>query len=327
MKKNSAGKLRFRSPQVALSALVVASLAAALIWFLAGPDDLSGAQQFEGVARVLRQLVAISFLSGLAGMAAVQFLKNLFPCRGAHHVRYLESYFGDSWSDLNALARSAGPQPLRGSRPNMAKESFTSDGYERFKRDELLERRDFADQKSYQVYLRACLQNVGEDRSKSGTAEKEQGPYAKLWDEPTEQVVAQIGQIAEFVMARPENRVRLLQGLAGAGGSASVDSYVLSLSTRGEEPAEVATEDLAYEVRHHVEQRLDSLLARMGGGWRRKVRAWAAVTAAFVGLGALLFAEAGPSAKLTAIASSGVLGGFFAWFLRDVAAAIERWRS
>ena len=325
-------------------AVIVATFAYAVSWFFRSPKDVESAtSQLTSVAQALVVLIAIGFLAGVSGMAAIQVHKNLYPVRGQFHVDYLRAFFGSAWLDLSRLAsgrvlpiqerkspvEQLTSQPIPGEVDWRA--GLGADAIERFKQNEELSVDDFPSLAAYEAYLKRT-KTTSPSKNKYFTDQAQiDDSLTRQWDAPTEQVVAQLGQLSEFVLARPRGHVTLLRRFAAAPDSSVVDRYVIAVFSPEFDPQfadrKKELDDLAFEVRHYVQRNLDALLLTIGASWRRRVRLKAAVAAGLVGLGALLFTEVGAFVKMSAIFTSTVFGGFFAWFTRDIVAAVEKWRS
>jgi hypothetical protein len=328
--------------------VTIGILAFAVLWFFSSPRDIEAIGQLTSVAQTLGLLIAIGFLAGASAMAAVQVCKNLYPVRGHFHVAYLRRFFGDAvWPDLSRLASGGVSRTRWRILENLTRlsERPGDDHYSRLMQSKERELDDFSSLSDYEHYLRETARwsedwiRIHEDSSNG---------LITQWDAPIEQVVAQLGQVSEFVLARPRGRVALLRRFAAAqarrrpgdGAPAGtgrgvehpadldvVDRYVIAVFSPEDDNRKRELDDLAFDVRHHVQQNLDALLLTMGALWRRRVRRVAAVAAGLIGVGALLFTQVGPFVKLSAILTSTIFGGFFAWFTRDLVAAVEKWRS
>jgi hypothetical protein len=293
-------------------AVVAVLVVLAVSWFLASPqDDDKVTVQLGRVTGALRDLLIIGLLSGACGMAVVQFRKNLLSVRGRYHVDYLRNHFGPAWPQLARLA--SGSLGRGGVGESSQPEPEAS---------------DFASDKAYAAYLRQRLappsKEVAPATSEAPDERALERALVRQWDAPTEQVVAQVARVSEFVMARPRGNVRVLRRFVGADASEVVDRLVLAMI----EPAPpVRADDLAFEVRHHVEQNLDALLLAMRSRWTRRVRLEVVFAAGVLGGASLVFSDVGPLVKTSAIIVAVVFGGVFGWLTRDVIAVVEKWRA
>ena len=66
----------------------------ALAWFFQSPDDLQAAGQLGLATDIVRQLLVLSLIAGVASMAVVQTLKHLLRARGRFHYYELRKQFG-----------------------------------------------------------------------------------------------------------------------------------------------------------------------------------------------------------------------------------------
>jgi hypothetical protein len=73
-----------------------------------------------------------------------------------------------------------------------------------------------------------------------------------------------------------------------------------------------------------VNAAIDNLQTVLAVGWTRQVQAWSCVVSAGLGLVLLLLLDAGAAAKFTSLLATLVIGGYFAWLARDLAALLER---
>lgn len=69
---------------------------------------------------------------------------------------------------------------------------------------------------------------------------------------------------------------------------------------------------------------IDDIQALLDYTWRRQLRIWAALASTFYGLVCLVVVDVGPEAKASALIATAVIGGYFAWLARDIAALVER---
>jgi hypothetical protein len=97
-----------------------------------------------------------------------------------------------------------------------------------------------------------------------------------------------------------------------------IGSFVDVAGFRLREPAE--------HLRSQIDISLDRLQVIMTGTWRRMLRLASCTTSALVALVAIAFSPVSFGVALTTVFGAFAVGGFFAWFTRDVAAGIERWR-
>ncbi|MDQ6945277.1 MAG: hypothetical protein M3256_03165 [Actinomycetota bacterium] len=84
--------------------------------------------------------------------------------------------------------------------------------------------------------------------------------------------------------------------------------------------------EIEIELGGLVESGIDSLQINLARRWRRLMRAAAAIVSAVAAFGLTAISHAGWGFILTAVSASLVLGGFFAWFARDIVASIESLR-
>ena len=325
----------------------------ALRWFLTAPAEAKASEQLSRVVDALRPLLMVGLITGVCGMAVVQFRKNLFHVRGRYHVDHLRERFGPQWLDLAALvvgggkgrrsgaAAIAGTAPPSDSAPAFGPSHFaTAQAYAHYDQGIEIEASDLTGAPArpeaiaadplatYEIYLQERALRAAHARTKSDRpAPDPDVELMRQWDVPTEQVVAQVARVSEFVMARPQGRVALLRRFVSPEASNLVDRYVLAVIRQSRYPTDERVDDLAFELRHHVEQQLDALLLVMKSSWTRRVRLQSVFAAGAIGFASLVFADVGPLVKLSAVIVAIVFGGVFGWLTRDLVALVEKWRS
>jgi hypothetical protein len=305
-------------------------LALFFYWFFRGGLADSTATQLWDVADTLSVLLCIGLITGVTGMAVTQFAKNMYPLRGGFHRQYLAARFGASWPDLQAMLVTShrAVSGVRGQvrKANSQAKMLNPESYRDPARE--FELRDFRGPKEYAEYLRSLEKMASTDTPPLGTDVELMRPHVdRLLDASAEHVMAQVSQVSQFVMVRPRNHVGLLREFAGPSGSDAVTAYALAVMLQEDENLSDAAANLAFDVRHYVEQSLNTLLLNMRSTWRARVRRGAALVAAIVGLVALVFVNVHPVVKVSTIVASGVIGGSVAWLARDVVAVVEKWRG
>jgi hypothetical protein len=99
---------------------------------------------------------------------------------------------------------------------------------------------------------------------------------------------------------------------------ASIGDFSLLQTTDGSDNSQ------SFRAAQRARAAIDSLQVAVGERWRRLVQATAVLVAAFAGL---LIQLAQPSDnRWLYIMAAALIGGPLAWTIRDLAAAIERWR-
>jgi hypothetical protein len=318
---------------VALAGLIaltpIVSLGLFFYWFFRGGLAESPTVQLWNVADTLSVFFAIGLITGVTGMAVTQFAKNMYPFRGGFHRQYLAARFGASWPDLQQMlvtsARAAADVRGHVRDANSQAPALTPGMYRRWDRE--LEFRDFETAADYTDYLRVLGKLAATDIPYPEDEESALRHIEQLLDASAEHVIAQVSQVSQFVMARPRNNVGLLREFAGPAGSEAVTAYALAIMQQEDENLSDSAANLAFDVRHYVEQSLNTLLLNMRSTWRARVRRAAALTSAIIGVVALIFVNVHPAVKVSTIIASGVIGGCVAWLARDVVAVIEKWRG
>lgn len=147
----------------------------------------------------------------------------------------------------------------------------------------------------------------------------------RRFDLPVGVLMAQLSAAADSEFDRLKGRVRQADRSALPASPpddlASGSPLIYALIRRRREPVESAEWE-ALEVR--VNASIDDIQALLEYDWHRQVRMWASVTSALYGFGSLLVVHVGPGAKFIALVATAVIGGFFAWLARDVAALAEK---
>ena len=90
--------------------------------------------------------------------------------------------------------------------------------------------------------------------------------------------------------------------------------------------AQIVLPQPAEYLRPQIDTALDRLQIFIVGKWRRMLRLASCVTAALLALVVIAYSPVGFGVALATVFGAFAVGGFFAWFARDVTAAIERWR-
>lgn len=141
-----------------------------------------------------------------------------------------------------------------------------------------------------------------------GLSKKEQArrdAVLRVFNLPTEQLAAQVSAAADVALSDRERYEQLIAGLTGDRAGA---------------------DDLARAeaVGQRVRTGVDQLQISLGERWRRQVQASALwISGAF---GILLIEGAGVGAQARFVLAALLIGGLFAWTLRDLAAVVERSR-
>jgi hypothetical protein len=101
-----------------------------------------------------------------------------------------------------------------------------------------------------------------------------------------------------------------------------------NISAEGAPAEDGAAEDATVSVVRAAQRAIDAIHVDIGGRWRRTVRATASLTSALLALAVVYLTHTKEPASivLAFVIIAFMFGGFFAWFSRDVVAAIERLR-
>jgi hypothetical protein len=152
-----------------------------------------------------------------------------------------------------------------------------------------------------------------------------------LFDLPIDQVSAQLAAAADLALATPWESTAFLVGLTGERG---LVEFVTERRTAGPERAaplgggdDPRLERAQTELAHRVRSGLDLVQISVGQRWRRTVRTYAVALSGVLGFAVTGFAGTPGSQRATLTLVALLFGGFFAWFARDLVAAVERLRG
>ncbi|MGR6962974.1 hypothetical protein ACU610_00690 [Geodermatophilus sp. URMC 61] len=170
------------------------------------------------------------------------------------------------------------------------------------------------------------------------------------YDVPLEQLIAQMGGIAEKELLALEadsgsSDTRQVPALLGAltkmeemqlTTSMPVPAPTLpsqySIRRRRDEPMTMEYREVPgdeAEVRARLEAALDELQIVIGARWRRCLRLSGCLLAAcitYIAIAVAYYPQGDGAALLPFLPSAFILGGFISWLARDLVAAVERWR-
>jgi hypothetical protein len=124
----------------------------------------------------------------------------------------------------------------------------------------------------------------------------------QLFDLPIEQLAAQFGSAAEEALSQRDKYPALAQSLSRFSPDSASDESLRA-----------------------VRVAVDQLQISLGNRWRRYVGGTAMWLSGLVGIVLIDHGMARDAPRIGAFAAL-LLGGFFAWVIRDAAAAVERWR-
>jgi hypothetical protein len=132
-----------------------------------------------------------------------------------------------------------------------------------------------------------------------------------LFDLPIEQLCAQVSGAADMALASPSQFDAFLKCLVGylRTDSASDDA------------------DRQIRVSHYVRSSIDELQVSVGHRWRRYVRSTAVWLSGLIGIAIVEASQTSTRARGLDVLAALLVGGFVAWFARDVAALVERLRG
>jgi hypothetical protein len=150
----------------------------------------------------------------------------------------------------------------------------------------------------------------------------------RVFDLPTEQLAAQLAAAADTALASPDSYPALLDALAGTGAPRAAMAAAVEAETEAERQASGSAfaRGALFEFEQAVRTGVDQFQIAIGERWRSTVQGAALWISGAFGIG-LTYAsghadDGGPRYVLAAL----LLGGPFAWVIRDVAALLERAR-
>ena len=302
------------------AALVVAVVAIAGIFGRPGLEQTTSPARWGGV-------LAFALLCSLISFAVLEIGKRLLPVRQFAQERYVLQWWvtraeaavvpvEDSWTELmEALdIRSTGrsvfglPIPLLAAQvSNAADQALTEPArhpllYFAFTRsvEDVRElRNEFAQRGGGTASPAATPLPAGESGPAAQTGES--GPAAAPGDQELLAAMA-----AEWKQSRQP-------------GSSASDLRLLRTPSRDSKDA-----DRSFQAGQRARSAIDSLQLGVGERWRRSVQAASVIGAALAGL---LIQLARPSeTRWLYVMAAALIGGPLAWTIRDLTAAIERWR-
>jgi hypothetical protein len=166
--------------------------------------------------------------------------------------------------------------------------------------------------------------------SARGSARELSSIWVRL-DLPLEQLVAQLAHAVDAALdevagAAPTYRGRV-PGIEVVHELAGPEGHSLARQLEESEVGSEARRVVESRLRVLVQAALDDVQVSVGNSWRWWLRLTSCVLASLFGLLAVIYLPVGPATKAAVLSMTFVLGGFFAGFLRDVVAGVERWRS
>jgi hypothetical protein len=175
---------------------------------------------------------------------------------------------------------------------------------------------------------------VPASESLSAEPRAQRSRFEGLLDNPTELVMGQVRSAAEYIMIRPNGYEKALSKLAGSTGEDAVRAYLAkvvgtasdSSPSKDFDAQAMGISEALVPVRFFIEQRLNLLHVTLKERWNRQVRMAALAVAGAFGFLAAVLADLGPGEQFAVVFAAAVWGGFFAWFVRDMAALVERRR-
>jgi hypothetical protein len=263
-------------------------------------------------------VVGFAAAIGVASAGVIQIVKQLAGVRGYFQRIWVMEWIGDRVSNKTLWNR------------------WVIDN-----RDHITETTDTPTTATFNENLAKQIVDVQRERAASELEEAllgglSQREFRRVFDLPTEQLCAQISIAADLAMSRPNDFAELLLALTGPSGLKQIDalaqpSLVLAdghiIREPDEDNLEPVYDNMAYPlVSQGVRTGVDLLQISLGQRWRRGIQ-WSAVIVSG-GLGvvaAFLLREPVTTQVLLGVAAL-VLGGFFAWLVRDLVAIVERAR-
>jgi hypothetical protein len=134
----------------------------------------------------------------------------------------------------------------------------------------------------------------------------------QLFNLPTEQLAAQIGLAADVALASPSHYDALIEGLTG---------WQLD-----DPESRAKNEDAMRQLAHRVRAGVDQLQITLAEEWRRSIQGAVMWIAGLFGIGFAFAGDVGAAAHTRHVLVALILGGVFAWTVRDLARVIENAR-
>lgn len=139
----------------------------------------------------------------------------------------------------------------------------------------------------------------------------------RVFNLPAGRLAAQIGLASDIAYGRPEDYRMLIWGLTRG---------IPALSAQDQSPPYEPNTDLAFEVGQRIRTGVDQLQISLTERWRRYVQGSALWVSGVYGIGLTYAADFPSQTETRYVLAALVLGGAFAWVVRDVAAVLERSR-
>lgn len=147
-----------------------------------------------------------------------------------------------------------------------------------------------------------------------------------LFDLPIDQLCAQVSGAADVALASPAQFGAFLRCLAGERAF-RIDAVAGGGEGRSRDAESRAEEDRQIRLSHYVRAGIDQLQVSIGHRWRRYVRSAAVGLSGLIGIAIVEASEVPTRQRGLDILAALLVGGFVAWFARDVAALVERLRG
>ena len=238
---------------------------------------------------------------GVASAAAVQFAKQLLGVRSRFQQRWVVAWISERCA-IEPLWAEWMEQHMRILAPDISPRVLAAS------------QRKFAAEELEAVLL-------------GGFAQQE---LQRVFDLPIEQLCAQIGSVADRAITQPHLYAELLLALTGPTGLDDIDSLAppLTVDEDGRIYRTFQPDTSAYSlVAQGVRTGIDLMQISVGQRWRRGVRSSAVVICGIFATVGVLFAQITWSTRALFVLTALVLGGFFAWLVRDLTAIVERIRK
>lgn len=315
----------YRIPAVIGAAIVLVLVAVGLIVALLSPHVSVPREAFGVLTQRSWGVLGFAAAIGVASAATIQLAKQLFGVRSRFQWRWVRDWIGErcaieplwaNWQKRYSLAvlPAAGAAPAASIVPGGVNAADLADAQRSFATAEL------------------------ESALLGGFADRE---LRRVFDLPIEQLCAQISAAADQAMAQPHLYAELLLALTGPAGLDDIDALAppadvvggrvirapsVDSSAAGDNPFAGADNRAYARVAQGVRAGIDLMQISVGQRWTRGIRASAVAVCGALGAAGVFFIRiTWPTRLLFALAAL-VLGGFFAWLARDLAAIVERTR-
>ncbi len=309
---------------VAVGAALLLAVAIIVTWVL-DPEPVAlseGVSRYGGAADAFRSLLWISLATGLIAMALAQTSKYVFNIRGKFHRSELQQYF-------EGVEDPKTPTPY-----SQLKKAINETTWgEHFEKRNERERTGARSQRHTLYVWSLPLEQLAGQLAAAGEVAIMEDTRLRLQPAAAPQGPAESGRERAEPTPLPREYGLLLSKLSGQT-VAELDDAVRKSRTRrvdassDPESAESLVEGIvSAELAQRVQRGIDIIQIVIGHRWRWLVRATTMFLCAPIAWVVVSFTDTDGSAHVLATLVATVLGGYLAWFARDIAAAVEARRG